>query len=62
MGHDKNRNMDNQGKRHKTLAGVLCLLAVGMWAATTTPQRPLPPRDDPNKVYLLNIYELTFDK
>ena len=62
MGHDKNRNMENQGKRHKTLAGVLCLLAVGMWAATTTPQRPLPPRDDPNKVYLLNSDELTFDK
>ena len=62
MGHEKKRNIDNSGKRHKTLAGVLCLLAVGMWAATTTPQRPLPPRDDPNKVYLLNSDELTFDK
>ena len=55
------RNM-NKGVGHKTLAGVLCLLTLGMWAATGTPGKNLPARDDPNKVYLENSDELTFDK
>ena len=62
MRHRRDIKNSNKGKRHGTLAGVLCLLAVGMWAATVTPQKDLPRRDDPNKVYLLNSDELTFDK
>ena len=56
MGHRENMN-DNQ-RRHKVLAGILCLLTLGVWATTVSP----PKQDDPDKVYLMNSDELTFDK
>ena len=33
-----------------------------MWAASGTPEKKLPKQDDPDKVYLVNSDELTFDK
>lgn len=60
MGHQK-RIKDEKG-RHKILVGILCLLTLGMWAASGTPEKKLPKQDDPDKVYLVNSDELTFDK
>ena len=55
-------NMKRNGRRHKVLAGILCLLTLGVWATTVSSPKNLPKRDDPDKVYLENSDELTFDK
>ncbi len=51
-------------RRHRTLWGVLCLLTLGVWMASITaaPRHTQVEEDDPNKVYLLNSDQLTFDK
>lgn len=60
MGHQK--RIRDEKRRHKILVGILCLLTLGMWAASGTPEKKLPKQDDPDKVYLVNSDELTFDK
>ena len=47
MGHQK-RIKDEKG-RHKILVGILCLLTLGMWAASGTPEKKLPNRTIPIK-------------
>ncbi len=60
MGHQK--RIRDEKRRHKILVGILCLLTLSMWAASGTPEKKLPKQDDPDKVYLVNSDELTFDK
>ncbi len=56
--NDKNENK----WRHRIPVGVLCLLTLGMWAASVTPAADMSGQDNPDKVYLLNSDELSFDK
>ena len=48
-------------RRHKNTAGILCLLLL-VCGGIRVPLKKLPKQDDPDKVYLVNSDELTFDK